>query len=105
MCKRELGPDDVRNGVCKRDEVKPIQIEYCLKLIAKSLSRQEIKDGKKPYDEDRARISYECETCGAKAEIETEVKHKPECKPKALGTGLKKICAKSGKFPHATDDK
>jgi YHS domain-containing protein len=105
MCKRELAPEDVRNGTCKRDETKPIQIEFCLKLIPKTLSKQEIKEGKPPYDEDKARISYECETCGAKGDIESQIKHKPDCKPKALGSGLKKICAKSGKYPHATEDK
>jgi len=97
--------DDVRNGLCKRCETKPASIEYCLKLIAKTLSRQQIKDRVVPYDEDKARIAYECDACGAKGEIETEVKHKPDCKPKPLGGGVKKTCAKSGKFPHATDDK
>lgn len=32
-CKRELGPDDVRNSACKRCETKPAQIEYCQKLL------------------------------------------------------------------------
>jgi len=105
MCKRELGPDDVRNGMCKRDETKPIQIEFCQKLIPKTLSKQEIKDGKQPYDEDRARIAYECETCGAKGDVESLIKHKPDCKPKSIGSSLKKVCAKTGKWPHATDDK
>jgi len=104
MCKRELGPDDVRNGTCKRDETKPAQIEYCLKLIAKTLSKQEIKDGKPAFDEDKARVSYECETCGAKGDLESQIKHKPDCKPKAIGSSLKKVCSKSGKFPHATDE-
>ena len=105
MCKRELTVEDVRNGLCKRCETKPQSIEYCVKLIAKALSKQEIKDGKPPYDEDKARVSFECESCGAKSEIETELKHKPDCKPKAIGSSLKKVCAKSGKFPHSSDDK
>lgn len=54
--------------------------------------------------EDKARISYECETCGAKGDIDTEIKHKPECKPKAFGGGLKKVCAKSGKGLHVGKD-
>ena len=54
--------------------------------------------------EDKARISYECETCGAKGLVESEVKHKPDCKPKTLGGGLKKVCAKSGKAPHIGKD-
>ena len=103
--KRELTIDDVRNGMCKRCETKPLQIEYCVKLVAKTLSKQQIKDGMQPYDEDKARIAYECESCAAKADLETEVKHKPDCKPKTIGGGLKKVCAKSGKFPHASDDK
>lgn len=54
--------------------------------------------------EDRARVSYECDSCGVKGDIESEFKHKPDCKPK-FGGGLKKICAKSGKAPHVGDDK
>ena len=54
--------------------------------------------------EDKARISYECESCGAKGMVESEVKHKPDCKPKTLGRGLKKVCAKSGKAPHISKD-
>jgi len=50
--------------------------------------------------EDKARITYECESCGAKANVESEVKHKPECKPKTIGGGIKKVCTKSGKPPH-----
>jgi len=102
--KRELNAEDLRNGVCKRCEMKPVPIEYCVKLIPKTLSKQEIKDGKPPYDEDKARISYECESCGAKADLESDVKHKADCKPKAIGSNLKKVCAKSGKFPHATEE-
>lgn len=33
QCKRELGPDDIRNAVCKRCETKPTQIEYCVKFL------------------------------------------------------------------------
>ena len=54
--------------------------------------------------EDKARVTYECETCGAKANVETEIKHKPDCKPKALGGGIKKVCTMSGHFPHASDE-
>jgi YHS domain-containing protein len=104
MCKRDLMAEDVRNNACKRCETKPLPIEYCVKLIPKTLSKQEIKDGKPPFDEDRARISYECESCGVKGDVEAEIKHKPDCKPKAIGSSLKKVCAKSGKFPHATDE-
>jgi len=38
--KRELGPDDVRNNVCKRCENKPASIEYCLKNPRWRLSLQ-----------------------------------------------------------------
>ena len=30
-CDRELTNDDVRNGMCKRCETKPAQIDYCVK--------------------------------------------------------------------------
>ena len=49
-------------------------------------------------------MSYACDSCDARGAIETEVKHKPECKPKAFGGGLKKVCAKSGKAPHISKD-
>ena len=98
--KRELGPDDVRGNLCKRCEQKATEIEYCLKLVPKPIDpKKKVQD---PPAEDKARISYVCEKCGAKSEIETEVKHKDDCKPSALGGGLKKVCAKSGHMPHAT---
>lgn len=54
--------------------------------------------------EDRARVSYLCEKCNAKGDIESEFKHAADCnRTTTLGSGLKKICAKSGKAPHATD--
>ena len=33
-CDRELTQDDVRNNACKRCEIKPAQIEYCVKMLA-----------------------------------------------------------------------
>jgi hypothetical protein len=97
---RELGPDDVRNGMCKRCETKAIQIEYCLKFVQGNPDPKAKKGTPPPMVEDRARISYECEKCGAKSELESEFKHKDDCKA-ALG-GIKKVCSKSGHFPHAS---
>jgi hypothetical protein len=98
--KRELGPDDVRGNLCKRCEQKATEIEYCLKLVPKPPDpKKKVQD---PPGEDKARISYVCEKCGAKSDIESEFKHKDDCKPSALGGGLKKVCAKSGHMPHAT---
>jgi YHS domain-containing protein len=98
-CKRELGPDDVRNNVCKRCEKKPAAIEYCLKVSAPYLHTGE-KTARS--DEDKARVTYECEVCGAKGEVESEFKHKPDCKP-SFGNGIKKVCSKSGTAPHQTE--
>ena len=100
--KRELGPDDMRGNICKRCETKPLQIEYCVKLMSKPYDpKKKIQD---PPTEDKARISYVCETCGATGDVEAEFKHKDNCKP-TFGGGLKKVCAKSGKMPHATEAK
>jgi hypothetical protein len=88
-CNRELGKDDVRNNLCKKCETKAVQAEFCVKGRA---------------TEDRARVSYKCESCGASAELESEFKHEPDCKAK-LGSGLKKVCSKSGTAPHATEAK
>lgn len=100
-CKRELTPDDVRKDLCKRCETKPASIEYCLKVTPPFLHPGE----KAPRsDEDRARVTYECETCGVKGEIESEFKHKPDCKP-SFGSGVKKICTKSGTAPHLGEEK
>ena len=89
-CARELGKDDLLpSKLCKRCETKPLQAEYCVK----------VGDA-----EDRARISYKCESCPATAEIESEFKHEADCKPK-VGGGVKKVCSKSGMAPHATDKK
>jgi len=100
-CKRELTMDDVRGNICKRCETKPAPIEYCVKFGAPFVHEGE----KTPRsDEDRARVTYECEKCGSKADIEAEFKHKPDCKP-SFGTGVTKVCAKSGKVPHVGDEK
>ena len=98
-CKRELGPDDVRGNACKRCENKPASIEYCMKISAPYLHTGE----KTPRsDEDKARVTYECEACGVKGEVESEFKHKPDCKP-SFGNGIKKVCSKSGTAPHQSD--
>jgi hypothetical protein len=97
--KRELGVDDVRNNLCKRCETKPQQIEYCLKLIPKPFDpKKKVQD---PPTEDKARVHYECDACMAKGDVEETFKHKPECKATSFA-GLKKVCDKSGKFPHAS---
>jgi len=90
MCDRELAKDDMlANKTCKRCETRPVMIEYCLKM---------------GDAEDRARVSYKCDSCAATAELDTEFKHEAGCKPK-IGGGLKKVCTKSGMAPHATDKK
>jgi len=98
--KRELTVDDVRGNLCKRCETKPTEIEYCLKLIPKPFDpRKKVQD---PPGEDKARVSFVCEKCMAKSDIEDNLKHKDDCKPSGFGGGIKRICAKSGKMPHAT---
>jgi predicted nucleic acid-binding Zn ribbon protein len=54
--------------------------------------------------EDRARVTYKCESCPSTSEVESEFKHDAACKPK-IGGGLKKVCSKSGTSPHATEAK
>ena len=98
--KRELTVDDVRGNLCKRCETKPTEIEYCLKLIPKPFDpRKKVQD---PPGEDKARVTFVCEKCSAKSDIEENLKHKEDCKPSGFGGGIKRICAKSGKMPHAT---
>jgi hypothetical protein len=87
-CARDLGRDDLRNGVCKKCETKPVQIEYCVKTGT---------------GEDRARVTYQCKSCGAASDVEAQLKHEEGCKQTL--TGLKKICSKSGMAPHATEGK
>ncbi len=88
-CDRELGKDDVLSSkLCKRCEGKPATVEFCVKA---------------GDPEDRARVTYKCESCAATAEIEAEFKHEADCKKKV--GGLKKVCTKSGTAPHATEVK
>lgn len=116
-CTREIVKEDLRNGVCKRCETKPVTIEYCVKFgesYYQADGHPETRSDK-PFtfegkfigvpkaDEERSRISYLCEACMATAEVEVEFKHMDGCKAK-IG-GLKKVCAKSGTAPHATDKK
>ncbi|MBI3856049.1 MAG: hypothetical protein HY293_10210 [Planctomycetes bacterium] len=89
-CARELAKEDVLpNKLCKKCETKPAMVEFCVKM---------------GDAEDRARISYKCDSCAATAEIESEFKHEAACRPK-VGGGLKKVCSKSGMSPHATEAK
>lgn len=117
-CDRALSADDVRGTECKKCETKPAEIEYCVKRVPFFTSRcQHKKTEDKPFvccnkpwnipsgfNEDLGRCTYECDTCKAKTNVPTEIKHKDDCKP-AFGGGLKKICTKSGKAPHVGDDK
>jgi hypothetical protein len=89
-CARELTKDDLlANKTCKRCETKPAQAEFCVKM---------------GEAEDRARVTYKCESCPSTSEVESEFKHDAACKPK-IGGGLKKVCSKSGTSPHATEAK
>ncbi len=90
-CQRELAKDDVLpNKLCKKCENKPMSVEFCVKST----------DGM----EDRARVTYKCDSCAASADVEAEFKHEEDCKKKGPG-GLKKVCSKSGTAPHATEVK
>jgi len=89
-CQRELAKDDVLpNKLCKKCENKPMTVEFCVKA---------------GETEDRARVTYKCDSCAATADLEAEFKHDEDCKRKGLG-GLKKVCSKSGTPPHATETK
>ncbi len=78
----------MKNGACPTCEKKPVKTDYCVKTV----------QGQKLPD--RARITYECATCGEKGEFEPDFKHKEDCKKK---TGvLKKVCSKTGTAPHVT---
>jgi YHS domain-containing protein len=100
-CKRDLLPDDMRAGKCKRCENKPEVVEYCVKMVPAPppAEGEEARPG--GWVEDRARVSYQCPSCNAQAERMADLKHIGECK--ALPSAAKKICAKSGTVPHASD--
>ena len=116
-CAREIGKDDLRLGACKRCEVKPVNIEYCVKTGETYYMAEGHPETKtdKPFtfegklisvpraDDEKCRAGYLCDSCMATSEVESEFKHKDGCKPK-IG-GLKKVCSKSGTAPHATEAK
>jgi tetratricopeptide (TPR) repeat protein len=110
-CDRELGPDDLRKNLCKRCEEKPKKIDLCLKRYFQAECHPEKTDDKpvvcdgKIYDlphDDRARIVYLCESCDESGDLQSDIKHKAECKNRISVT---KICMKSGTGPHAPDKK
>jgi hypothetical protein len=49
-------------------------------------------------------VTFVCEACDMKGEVESQFKHKPDCKP-SFGSGIKKVCTKSGTAPHLGDAK
>lgn len=100
-CKRDLMPDDMRQGKCKRCDNKPELVEYCVKMAP--APPPEEGEGSRPSGlvEDRARVCYQCPSCKARADRASDVKHAPDCQ--SLPSALKKVCSKSGVAPHATD--
>jgi YHS domain-containing protein len=100
-CKRDLMPDDMRQGKCKRCEMKPDLVEYCVKVVTAPppAEGEEARPG--GLVEDRARVTYQCPSCNAQSDRLADVKHAAECK--MLSSGVKKICSHSGSAPHATD--
>jgi YHS domain-containing protein len=100
-CKRDLMPDDLRQGKCKRCETKADLVEYCVKWVPAPppAEGEEARPG--GLVEDRARVTYQCPSCSAQADRLAEIKHAADCK--GLLGAAKKICSKSGTAPHATD--
>lgn len=47
-------------------------------------------------------MAYLCESCGEGGDLQSEVKHTPECKNRL---SAQKICMKSGTPPHVSDKK
>ena len=45
------------------------------------------------WTDDRARCTYECETCHAKSNTESQLKHKADCKPSFGGAALARVAA------------
>jgi hypothetical protein len=107
-CDRVLEPDDLRKGVCKRCEEKPKKVDMCIKKYyeadgkPETISDKPVTSEGKVYDiphESRARIVYFCDSCEEVGDIESDVKHKPDCKNKF---NLTKVCLKSGTPPHVS---
>lgn len=86
-CAKDLAAADLKAGGCATCGKKPVKVEYCSKTDPATKTA------------DRARIRYECPSCAATAEFETDLKHAEECKKKAGAP--KKVCSKSGNPPHA----
>ena len=112
-CDRQLTSDDVRGNECKKCETKPEQIDVCIVRIPIFTSKcQHKKSAEEPFvccgkpwtaptdfRDDLAACTYACEVCNVKAAVESQIKHKPDCKPK-FGDGVVKVCTKSGTAPH-----
>lgn len=47
--------------------------------------------------EDKARVVYYCESCEENGDLQSEIKHKDDCKNKL---NVLKVCAKSGQGFH-----
>jgi hypothetical protein len=110
-CKRELAPDDMRKGLCKRCEEPPLDMEYCVKrsYLFRSACRHR-KVSPRPFrccakawvqpeiQEDRGRITHHCKDCDARAMVRSHLEHRDGC---SNSFAVQKLCAKSGKEPHS----
>jgi hypothetical protein len=110
-CRRTLAEVDMRDGRCKRCDEEPRKIEYCVKrlkpvFISTCVHRKKEAQpfrccGKvyrtPTYPEDRARVTYACRSCGAKAEARADLTHAGSC---GNAFAVDRLCAKSGVPPH-----
>jgi hypothetical protein len=110
-CGRTLGDLDMREGRCKRCDGEPRKFEYCVKrlkpfFLSSCMHRRKMDRPFKccgkvhaapTYPEDRARVTYACRTCGAKADARADLRHAGTCDN---AFAVDRLCAKSGIPPH-----
>jgi hypothetical protein len=102
----------VKDGACAKCGQKVVKAEYCVRTATlyvpschpeKASDKPVMCDGKlfntPSKVTDRARLTYECETCKASADLESDFKHADDCKKKS--SSPRKVCPKSGTPPHS----
>jgi hypothetical protein len=110
-CGRVLQDVDMRDGLCKRCDGEPRRIEYCVRrlkpfFVSSCVHRKRMSApfrccGKihrlATVPEDRARLTWSCRACGAKADARADLRHKETCDN---AFAVDRACLKSGIAPH-----
>jgi hypothetical protein len=116
-CSAVVEKDGIKDGKCKKDETKLVQVQQCVKSSyhcgcgGGCCKVDSDKPGNckcnKPLKEDASKclVVYTCKNCGASSPIQNQVKHDDEKHKEKKDKATARTCEKSGTAPHTATGK